>query len=660
MSRFSIEPSCSHYIKKDQPRVGLFLSLDQLNDRARMSVAYQIKLCSNRKMYLSDYKLLLKRLVFALTLYPVVRVLFYFFNQSHFESLSFSEVMLPLLYGVRFDFSTMLIANSFFIILSCIPLRHFFYQILLKLVFIFSNTVALGVSIVDLEFFKFNGKKLTIDILGIGGDISDQLFQIAIYYWHFSLMIVCCIAFYWFFYPRRKEKTQKISYIWTPLIGLGLIVFTFIGIRGGLQMRSISPKEAYIFEKYEQGHLAINSAYTLVRSIEKNGVKPVSFYSSLDKAVEKIKSTKNFSFHFEQKRNDNIIIIILESFSQEYIDKGYAPFVSSLARQGLYFNKNMANGRRSIEALPSILVGIPSVIDDPIYQSPFQTNRFISLPETLKKKKGYHTSFFHGGKTGTMDFDAYTSSIGIDHYFGKEDYPDANDYDGHWGIYDDKFFDFYLNKLNGFPTPFVSAFFSLSSHQPYSVPERLKGKFPKGNLEIHESIGYADYALKSFFEKARKAEWYENTLFIITADHTQKLESKDFNHELGRYRVPLIFYHPGYSLQDFNSKIMTQHADIMPSVLDFLGVNLKKQLLYGNSVFSDGKRSFFNQIGNRYLYFEPPYLGIMRDDEAEFYLYDDQVITGKKLKDIPRNQQEIMKAYIQYSINGLIKNQMYY
>ncbi len=613
-------------------------------------------------MYRSEYTVIFKRLAFAFVLYPVTRIIFAAFNYNYFQNISISEFFLGMLYGLRFDLSTLLIANAIFILLSTIPVRLNWYRILLKVVFVISNTIFLGINIVDAEFFKFNGKKLTADVLAIGSDINAQIFQLMAYYWNLVIMVLLMSFILWKLYPRVKFDKHahdvKVKIWLTPVISLLALVLAFIGIRGGLQMKSISPKEAFQFVKYEVGNLALNSAYSLVRSYELDGLKLVSYYKDDEDVLNDIKKFRNIAPGYLGHPGQNIILIIIESFSQEYINEGYAPFFSELAEKGLYYDNNFANGRRSVEVLPSLLTGIPSIIGEPIPLSQYQTNKFISLPQILKKHS-YDVSFFHGGKRGTMEFDSYTRAIGIDKYFGKEDYPNQDHFDGNWGIYDHHFFDYmsdYLSSVNG---PFFSTIFTLSSHQPYSVPAEFNGKFPKGNLEIHESIGYVDHSLKLFFEKAKQRKWFENTLFIITADHTQKLSKKEFLNTLGQYRVPLLLFHPRYDLGKYKQAKVTQHVDVFPTVLDFLDIEESNFLPYGASVFSKDPGRMINFIGERYLYFKPPYLLSFSDKPQSFAVYDDKLEAEKLVNEVDKQMVEELKHYIQFTNNGFIKNKLF-
>lgn len=619
-------------------------------------------------MFKSDYYLLFKRIGFALILFILSRLGFYFYNYNYFQAAALDETFSAFVLGLRFDLATALIANLFFIIASLIPFRNKAYEKTLKWGFVCANTIFLGFIIGDYEFFAFNGKKLTYDLFLMGGDVQDQFLQLIGNYWYLSLLVILCFIILWRLYPKRPFFNQsKASLLFSLPVSFLLFVLTGIGIRGGLQLRSISPKEAFVFKSQELGNFALNSAYTLVRSFGDDGLKAARFFDNDSAALDFIQSRRSFDSSEIGAPGQNVVIIIVESLSQEYVDEGYAPFISQLAKKSLYFPRNFANGRRSMEALPSIMASFPSIIGTPIYQTQYQSNKFYALPRVLKDN-GYTTAFFHGGKRGTMDFDAYCYSIGFDQYFSMDEYPNQEHFDGHWGIYDHRYLDFFSQQLDTLKKPFFAGVFTLSSHQPYSIPKEFLGKFKKGSLPIHESIGYADEALRRFFEQAQTKPWYKDTLFIITADHTQKLETKRFQTLLGRYRVPLIFYHPSKELKASKDKQVTQHVDIMPSVLDFLDIEADKKLYYGSSVFNTDSGQMLNfTSGNHYLLKGNTMLSFdgikakafdVENDYLRVHLRPGKLERGPGHESVEVLTKEL-KALIQYTNNGLRNNNIY-
>lgn len=617
-------------------------------------------------MFLKDYFVLFRRLIFATVFYSLYRGIFYFYNLDYFSKFAFGETVFAFFYGLRFDVATVLIANLIFILISLIPLNYYRLHLVKKIVFVLFNSLFLGIIVIDWEFFSFIGKKITLDIFtgGMATDVLDQFLQVLVYYWYLTGTFFGTALLMWKFYPRRKRDifaSKNLS--WKKVLAVNIIILlsTGVGVRGGTQMRSISPKEAFIHDSYELGNLSLNAAYSMVRSIGKKNVPLETYFRSDNEALDFLKKQRVFSLESSKNTSkDNVVIIILESFSKEYVDEGYTPFFSELKSKGLYFEDNFANGRRSIEALPSIITGMPSLIGQPIYQSQYQSNQSYALPKILKRY-GYQTAFYHGGKKGTMDFDAYCYSIGFDKYFALEDYPNQSHFDGNWGIYDHHYLNYFADELDKYKEPFFTSIFTLSSHQPYSVPSEFLNRFSKGKLEIHESIGYADESLRLFFDKIKHKSWFNNTLFILTADHTSKMHSTKYNNLLGRYRVPLLFYHPNKDLSGFNTAKVTQHADILPSIVDFLGVDLEKRLYFGSSVFSEDKGRMINFSSDSYLYLKDPYLLRYDKNSPRLFRWDRESSKLSSYKDEGVLQDILLelKAYIQYTNNGLRNNNIY-
>jgi uncharacterized sulfatase len=263
-----------------------------------------------------------------------------------------------------------------------------------------------------------------------------------------------------------------------------------------------------------------------------------------------------------------------------------------------------------------------------------------------------------------MHFDDFMHQAGIPQYFGLNQYPHRQDYDGGWGIYDEPFLQFVATELTKQKSPFATAIFTLSSHHPYPIPEKYRGRFKKGTLPIHESIGYTDYAVEQFFAAARQQPWYTNTLFIITADHTHKLETPEYMNTLGQYRVPLLIFHPQRKFPKVDPSRITQQVDILPSILDYLGIEPERRLLFGKSIFRSGEGRAFLHVnghywlvrGQRALEFVPEGNGgglfdLAQDPQLKSPLAGESERRGELEKEA--------KALLQYYNNGLLDNQLY-
>jgi uncharacterized sulfatase len=309
-----------------------------------------------------------------------------------------------------------------------------------------------------------------------------------------------------------------------------------------------------------------------------------------------------------------------------------------------------------MEAVPSILASIPGLMHEPYITSLYQTNALQGLGSHLLKN-GYHTSFFHAAKNGSMGFDAFTKNADFTHYYGLNEYTGSKEnFDGNWGIYDEPYLQYFKETINTFPQPFASCVFTISSHQPYSLPEKYIGRFPEGDLDIHKTIGYVDYSLRKFFEAAKKEAWYANTLFVITADHTQMHSKQAYMNVRGDYNVPLIFFHPSEKLAADTSLIANQ-IDIMPSILDYLQIVNLHPALIGQSVFGKqpGHDYAINFSNNTYrVFLKEYYIEGTLDKEFVIKNYKDEYIRTANETD-----KKFSQAIIQYYNNGMIENTYY-
>jgi phosphoglycerol transferase MdoB-like AlkP superfamily enzyme len=339
--------------------------------------------------------------------------------------------------------------------------------------------------------------------------------------------------------------------------------------------------------------------------------------------------------------------------------QGYTPFLDSLYAEGLTFEYSYSNGRKSIDAMPSILSSIPMFIE-PYIVTPYSTNDISSLAAVLKEK-GYYSAFFHGAPNGSMGFQAYAKSAGFDDYFGLNEYGNK-DLDGMWAIWDEEFLQFYADKMGELKQPFVTSVFTATSHHPFKIPQRYEGRFPEGTQEIHKCIGYTDYAMRQFFHKMAQYDWYDNTLFVITADHTNQTSHKEYFTDVNSYAVPILFYHPGGDLKGLKT-LPVQQIDIMPSILGYLNYD-KPYFAYGQDVFNTREEDKFvvNYNNRLYQFFRQDYfLQFDGEKTKSVYNYKSDIFLQNNLVGKVKEQSEmetLLKAVIQQYITRMTENRL--
>ena len=628
------------------------------------------------KNYLYHIQLFLYRLVLLLFVFSLTRIIFYFFNYTYFNNISFFHFFKILFAGVRFDISALVYANILFIIFSLIPgefKNHNYYQKLLKLLYLIVNLILLIANIVDIRFFDFESKRLTADIFTkewLGNDFITLLPQFFIDFWYLFIIWIAFGILLFVLYPNLKKQNLQLNTCTIKSISYQVIIYilllglSIIGARGGFQLKPLRVIHAAKYTDAKNIPLVLNSPFTIMKTL---GNKKTITHNYFDKSTLDSIYSPVINITSAKQNKPNIIVIILESFSNEYIGglnndgKGYTPFLDSLMKHSLVFTRAYANGKRSIESMPSIFAGIPALTDIAFITSKFCSNN-INSAASLLKSQGYKTSFFHGGKNGTMGFNDFAKLAGFDEYYGMNEYNNSADYDGKWGIYDEEFLMFFKEKVDGFSQPFLSSVYTLTSHHPYKVPDKYNGKFPKGNLVIHESIGYTDFALQKFFSSIRKADWYQNTLFIITSDHTAQAESYYYNTKAGSYAIPIILFHPKDSSLSGKKDIVAQQTDIFPTIMDYIGYN-ESFIAYGTSLLNDSAEHYaINYISGIYQYFNGNYI-LHFDGNKSIALYnynEDSLLTNNLVDKISEQivLENKLKAIIQSYNDRLNKNQL--
>ncbi len=543
--------------------------------------------------YRQQLFVLTRRLLLLVSIFQLCRLAFYFANYANFRSAGIQDVIIAFIAGLRFDLTAIIFINFIFIALHIIPGDWFFrkpVQVLLKVLFYIVNIPALLLNCVDMEYFKFQGKRTTADLFqlfGMGDDMKNTIPQMAIDFWYvlviFFVLSILMVMWYNRIQPGQPQMNISSRYkAW--LLFLPVLILAVIGSRGGIQYKPLNIMAAARFTTPQLVPLVLNTPFTVYKTYGKALIEEKK-YMSHEEALTLFNKDHLYNSS-EPFRPLNVVILILESFSSEYIGafnngKGYTPFLDSLMNEGMTYTNAFANAKKSIDGIPAVLAAMPTLMQSSYVSSPYNSNKLKSIAGILKSK-GYSSAFFHGGNNGTMNFDNFTLLTGFDNYYGRKEYP-MSDYDGHWGVFDEPFYYFFVDKCSGMKQPFVNTFFSLSSHHPYNLPEKYKGKFPQGDLPIHESIGYADYSLRSFFERAKTTNWYNNTLFVITADHTGPAAQAYYNTKSGMFKIPIVFYHPGSSLKGWSDRV-TQQTDIIPGILHYLRFD-EPFSAFGNSMF---------------------------------------------------------------------------
>lgn len=605
---------------------------------------------------------------------------------SLFPPIDPMEVLQILVYGLRYDISSIIYVNIIFILLHVVPNPWFDnsrYQLFLKILFYSFNGFALLLESGDWIYFEYGLKRTDAHELGLTGD-ANILPQVVKDYWMiFVIALILILGVEYLYRKTELHRIKKIHFSAPRLVHypkqLGImalmIVFIFIGARGGVQPEVISPNTAAtVVEDGRFSSLIINTPFSVIYAFGHRELQEPKYFEPEDLA-------KKFNIYHEGKSfykwpdtipkplaPENVCVIVVESFSKEYIGyfnngKGYTPFIDSLLNCGMAFTNAYSNGKSSNQGIIAVTSGIPVLMAEPFISSIYQNNKFDGIG-TLLGRAGYHSYFFHGANNGSMQFDKFTKQAGFTGYFGRNEYGNDADFDGNWGIFDEPFLKWTANEMSTLPKPFFTEIFTISSHHPFTVPKEHIGRFPKGKIPMLEVVGYADYALQQFFEEAKKQPWFNNTLFILTADHPGPPlpDSEFYQEQIGAHATWMILYKPNGQFKGVNDMVV-QQTDIMPTVLDYIGYK-GKFMAFGNSVFdASAERYAYNFHTPDYLLVNN-YFALQLNDGKAVGLYEYKVDSGMNnnlihdYPDVTNAMEEKLKAIVQTHHHAIINNKL--
>ena len=632
-------------------------------------------------------------LFMAYVLYFVARVVYLLENYSIFkQGLDSSGLASAFKGGMMFDSSAIMYTCSLYIAMMILPLHlkeNRTYHKVCKWLFVVVNAIALAMNLMDAVYFQYTNRRTTSTVFSEfshEGNLAGIFGTEILNHWYLVLIAVVLVWGMWKLYvmPRlTASHARNWRYYAIMTAGVLAMVPTMIsGMRGGLATAvrpiTVSNANQYVDRPIDAA-LVLNTPFSLIRTMGKNVYANPHYFKDQAK-LEAIYSPIHAAPDSATFTPKNVVVIIIESYGKEYLGffnhdldggkyKGYTPFCDSLLTQSLTFKYSYANGRKSIDAMPSILSSIP-MMKEPFILTPSSMNELSGMARQLDAK-GYTTAFFHGAQNGSMGFEAFARSTGFQQYLGRTEFnadPSTRgdrDFDGTWAIWDDPFLQFMCHKINGFKEPFLATVFTASSHHPFKVPKELEKQFPEeGTQPIHKCVRYTDMALRHFFEQAAKQPWYNNTIFIITADHTNLTTHDKYKTDLGMYSIPIIFFTPDESLPAAElENVVMQQSSIMPTLMGILDYD-KPYLAFGCDVLNTpvDETWAFNYNNGIYQYIKGDWM-MQHDGEKVKAMYRfriDTMLRYNLVDKVPIQQQmEIeLKALIQQYMTRMSEDRL--
>lgn len=380
--------------------------------------------------------------------------------------------------------------------------------------------------------------------------------------------------------PTEKLKTTAI-YLILAVISLVMLPF-------------LSNKESG--QNVFANELQANGIYKFYFAFTNNELDYFKFYKTLPEKEaysilrQQIPFTSNNLFIQEIKSDStenrkNVVLITIESYSADFMNhygnkNHLTPFLDSLANKSLLFTNHYAVGNRTVRGLEAVTLCLPPTAGESVIKRKDNKNKFTT--GNLFKEKGYQVKFFYGGDAYFDNMLDFFEGNGYEVIDKKAFQPNEITFSNVWGVCDEDMAKKAIQVMNSESKtgkPFFNHWMTVSNHRPFTYPE---GHIAISDAKSREGgVKYTDYALKQFFAMAKKQTWYENTVFVILADHCASSAGKTAL-PLDKYRIPAIIFSPKDLPAQNCNKLMSQ-IDVMPTLFGLLHFDYQSKF-YGQDV----------------------------------------------------------------------------
>ena len=636
---------------------------------------------------------LLKQMLFAFGILSISRLVWFVANVFWLPPIGIDEYVYAHLVGIYFDIPV--VALLYLPVWIWVVYGDSWRQqfpIVNRILFVISSMVVLIFNGIDTGYSQVTAKRSGFELFDTLGDDANRFAPYLTDNWYIILGLAA-IGYLIFRWVPVRGQYPDINFRARPLRGLvataafgGLWLLSF---RGGFQLRPLRAIDASNFVQPEIAPLVTSTPLQIISTWQRNGLPDFEFEIQFPANSTISSDPANSRAHqwlfdssttltpFPMSRTlggswvqPNIVFIVVESLARDYTGFGngkpFTPFLDKIAAdpQTIQFPYCFANGTKSIEMVPSIFCGMPSLMSEFYVTSAYANNK---VNNAYQLAKGYKTAFFHGSNNGTMGFQSFLKQTGLQQYHGIDQYPSDlynRDFDGNWGIFDEPYLQHFsncLDTLNNPNKPFFASVFTLSSHHPYTIPAPYLNKLPGSPGTVQHTIAYADIALKKFFQIASTKPWFKNTVFVITGDHTSHSDKEYFYSQSGHYEVPFLIYAPGIDIKHINEKLSGREAiindatqktlsqcDIIPTLWNLLGAN-NPRLGFGRSAFDPSYKGYSTHI-DKDLYYIIQYPFVLAlNQQGQVVDYHKQLRNNNKAQKLPLEgpQFEWLRATLQ-------------
>jgi len=449
----------------------------------------------------------------------------------------------------------------------------------------------------NIVYFGFVHRHAGPEMIALGGDV-DLMLDMALgsYWWALLLFLAACVGLF-FLWRRLFRQVDADVGRFVPHMAILLVALLSVTllIRGGFGRKPLDVVDAFVEGRPSAAYLSLNGPFAMGRALLNTHKVKTDFFT-WDEAVrrtqelvlapgERLLASNDYPLLRARStttaRKPNVVVLMLESWDAAHVDAlrrgmnlkpfGVTPNFDALAHHGLLFTRFYANGERSMDGLAALVAGIPTLPGTAYLGMGMEQNRMAYLGQ-MAQLEGYEPIFLQSSKRGSFHVDSIAAMAGFTRYLGSEDIPAT----GHSqktterGAWDHDTFQEANRLFEQAKKPFVGFIFTASTHLPFQSPGERWQKYPPNSLENRflNSLYYADWALGEFIAAAKKSGYYDNTIFIFTADHVSGFAGKSSDVP-SLHHVPLLVIAPG--LKPGTTARIGGQVDVIPTLAELAG-----------------------------------------------------------------------------------------
>lgn len=503
-----------------------------------------------------------------------------------FDIITFASFMTSLLHSLVTSSFIVLLTFVIYLITSLISKK--FANIIISLIFGILVVSEIGLTIYAHESGQLMGAELFIRPLS---EIMQTVFA-AMNVFVVIILIVATIGGFSLlaYFARQRIKASYLSVMILVLMFTSIPAVFFIDDildkSGDIEARNSETSKIWymILSNLTMEDVSVETVISYDEAMIDKYLSENPDYIIPDKRypLERIDNTSDVlgKYFDDSEIKPDVVIILVESLGSEMMGSdGLAPFIDSLAQKSLYWKNCLSTTTRSYGA-------VPAVTSSSMGPKGFQ---FGIMPEhnslfSIMKSNGYKTNAFYGGDFSFDAISEYLIAQDIDYMSDLyEEYKSGDDKSlgNWWGYFDHVMFSRSIEEIKKMKSPMFNLIVTITNHEALDLKDEktlneyltrtdeIISKMDKEKASVYaknkmrfSTMLYTDDCVRDFMNQYKELPNYENTIFVITGDHSSGLIIKN---KLSYHTVPLIIWSPMLKeTKTFNS--IVTHNDIAPSL----------------------------------------------------------------------------------------------